>query len=157
MKKCGEPDWKDYWREDIINWPNTGFVHRLASINERWVYNPGPQSFMRFLSFHGSQLVKIETGSRGFIDSATSQRCQVNNLRLGTHESIIIHQCGEPDLKEQRYATVTRNLSPGGRQQITIPIDEWTYNFGATYFIRILTFENNQLIKISIGNRGYSQ
>ncbi len=157
LKKCGEPDWKDYWHEEIIIGPDTDFEQRLASVNERWVYNPGPQTFMRFLTFNGSQLVSIETGHRGFIASTPAQRCQINRLRLGAHESMVVQQCGEPDLKERRYATLTRKIFPGGRQQITIPIDEWTYNLGATYFVRILTFKNNQLIKIGTGDRGFSQ
>jgi hypothetical protein len=36
-----------------------------------------------------------------------------------------------------------------------VVIEEWTYNFGPTRFIRYLTFENEKLVNIVTGDYGF--
>lgn len=67
LKKCGEPSWIDRWAEQIVEFPNTDFEHRITRVNERWGYNPGPTRFMRILVFRNGDLVSIRTGERGFM------------------------------------------------------------------------------------------
>ena len=37
----------------------------------------------------------------------------------------------------------------------TVQVEEWTYNFGPTKFIQYLFFENDRLIRIDHGEKGY--
>ena len=81
--KCGEPDFVDSWEEERIlsyayrplfrdgSWR---YVHRGYSSPhtkeyvkiERWTYNFGPSSFIRYLRFENGILKKIFTGSYGY-------------------------------------------------------------------------------------------
>lgn len=152
---CGKPDWIDRWYDRIIIGKDTTFEHILDNINERWVYNFGPQQFMRFLTIRNSRVVNIETGPYGFTMSDTSFTCDTSDFSLGISALEVRSRCGEPDAKSRRYETVTQPIVPGANAQATVPVDEWIYNLGPQYFVRILTFFNGELIDITTGSRGF--
>ncbi len=154
LKKCGEPNWKDRWGEEIVELPDTDFEHRITRINERWIYNRGPTHFLRIITFRDGKVIAIETGSRGFTVTPRMQRCDFDIFSLGATSAEIAAQCGKPDLKERRYETITRKIV-GGRKQITVTVDEWTFNLGPTRFMRILTFRNGSLVDIKTGEKGF--
>jgi len=154
LKKCGKPTWIDRWAEEIIDLPDTDFEHRITRVNERWIYNLGPHQFLRFITFKDSEVISIETGGRGFTVLPNMQRCNFEIFSLGTTSAEVAAKCGEPDWKEQRYETVTQKIA-GGRRQLFITIDEWTFNFGPTSFMRILTFRNGNLVDIKSGDKGF--
>jgi len=154
LKHCGEPDWIDRWVEETIDFPDTPIEHRLVRVNERWLYNPGPSQFLRFVTFRDGRVVSIETGGRGFIVRPGMQPCDLSSFSLGTPSAEVAARCGEPDMAERRIETVTRPI-PGGRQQVTVSIDEWTFNLGATRFMRVLTFRNGELVEIRTGEKGF--
>ena len=156
QKKCGKPTWIDRWAEEIIGLPDTDFEHRIARINERWIYNPGPTQFLRILVFRDSEVISIETGSRGFTVVPGMQRCDFELFALGTTSAEITAKCGEPDWQEQRYELVTHKIA-GGRRQISVTVDEWTFNLGPTNFMRILTFRNGNLIDTKTGEKGFKE
>jgi hypothetical protein len=83
--KCGEPDFVDLWEEERI----LGYVYRPLFREgswryvprghpphftkeyvkiERWTYNFGPSSFIRYLRFENGTLKKIATGSYGYYE-----------------------------------------------------------------------------------------
>lgn len=154
LDKCGEPALIDRWPEEIIDFPDTDFEHRLGRINERWIYNFGPSQFLRIITFKDGEVFNIENGSRGFTVVPGMQFCNFNVLSLGITTIELETRCGEPDLKEQRYETVTTRI-PGGRRQVTVTIDKWTFNLGPTHFMRILTFRNGELVEIKTGEKGF--
>ena len=154
INKCGKPDWIDRWSEDVIDFPDSDFEHRVTRINERWIYNPGPRKFIRIITFNGSTVAALETGGQGFTPSLGKSRCDFDTLAMGTNSGEVAARCGEPDAQDQRYETITQKI-PGGRRQVSVTVDEWTFNLGPTQFIRILTFRNNNLIKISTGEKGF--
>ncbi len=154
LRKCGEPSWVDRWSEGIVELPDTDFEHRISRINERWIYNPGPTQFLRIVTFRGSKVFAIETGSRGFTVAPEMQRCDFDTFSLGTTSAEIAIQCGEPNLKEQHYETITHKIA-GGRKQITVIVDEWTFNLGPSRFMRTLTFRNGNLVDIKTAERGF--
>jgi len=39
-------------------------------------------------------------------------------------------------------------------ETVTVAIDEWTYDFGPTRFVRYLTFEQSRLISVTEGDYG---
>jgi len=154
LNKCGKPTWVDRWAEEIIDLPDTDFEHRITRVNERWIYNLGPQRFLRFITFKDSEVISIETGGRGFTVLPDMQRCNFEIFSLGTTSGEVAAKCGEPDWKEQRYETVTQKIA-GGRRQLFNSIDEWTFNFGPNSFMRILTFRNGNLVDIKSGDKGF--
>jgi hypothetical protein len=155
LNKCGEPSWIDRWPEEIVDFPDTDFEHLVSRINERWMYNPGPTQFLRIITFKDGQVSSIESGSRGFTVVPGIQRCNLDIFSFGTSTAEIAAQCGEPDLKEQHYETITQKIA-GGRRQITVSIDKWTFNLGPTRFMRTLTFRNGNLVEIRTGEKGFN-
>lgn len=154
LNKCGEPSWKDRWSEEIIEYPDTDIEHRTLRINERWIYNPGPTQFIRIITFKESQVISVETGSRGFTVIPGLQRCDFDVFSMGTTSAEVATKCGEPDLKARHLETVTQEI-PQGRQQTSVTIDEWTFNLGPTRFMRILIFRNGDLVEIRTGEKGF--
>lgn len=154
LKKCGEPSWIDRWAESTVEQPDTDFEHSITRINERWIYNLGPTQFIRIITLRDGRVANIETGGRGFTVYPGMQRCDFNSFSLGSTSAEIRAKCGVPDSQEQRYETVTEKIA-GGRRQVSVSVDEWTFNLGPTKFMRILTFRNGVLVDISTGERGF--
>lgn len=154
INKCGQPDWIDRWREEVIDFPDTDYEFRAVRINERWVYNPGPRQFIRIVTFNGSTVSAIESGGRGFIPAPTKGRCDFESFPLGTIPGEVAARCGEPDAKDQRYEAITQSIA-GGRRQVSVTVDEWTFNLGPTQFLRILTFRNGELVGVRTGEKGF--
>lgn len=154
LKKCGNPSWIDRWAERIVELPDTDFEHSITRINERWIYNLGPTQFIRIITLRDGRVANIETGGRGFTVIPGMQPCDFNSLSLGTSSSVVRAKCGKPDSREQHYEMVTERIA-GGRRQVSISVDEWTFNLGPTQFMRILTFRNGKLVDISTGERGF--
>ncbi|MBI1422126.1 MAG: DUF2845 domain-containing protein [Gammaproteobacteria bacterium] len=154
LKKCGEPSWIDRWPERTVELPDTDVEHSVTRINERWIYNLGPTQFIRIITLRDGRVANIETGGRGFSVYPGMQRCDFNSFSLGSTSAEVSAKCGVPDSQEQRYETVTEKIA-GGRRQVSVSVEEWTFNLGPTQFMRILTFRNGVLVDITTGERGF--
>ena len=101
--------------------------------------------------------------SNAFADSAL--RCSNRVVSVGATPAEVTDKCGDPVYIEQweeggdgyifqlfDYET-ERYLAP---RLIKAPMhmERWTYDFGNNKFIRYLTFQNGQLIKIKTGDKG---
>jgi hypothetical protein len=64
--KCGEPDTRTRAMESRSRPIAPGSKVQTTTPVDQWVYNLGPNRFVRILTFHNGQLVNIETGPRGF-------------------------------------------------------------------------------------------
>ncbi|TPW15486.1 MAG: hypothetical protein FD130_1193 [Halothiobacillaceae bacterium] len=135
--KCGDPSWIDRWHEEITEHRNSDIEHQISQVNERWIYNLGPNKLIHIVTFKGSVVLSTETGGRGFTVVPGMRRCDFNTISLETTSGEIATRCGEPDLKEQRYETVS-----------------WTFDLGSARFMRILTFRNGKLVDIRTGEKG---
>lgn len=96
-------------------------------------------------------------------------RCGSKLLSVGNTKDQVLNNCGPPtsenSWEEERLERVYGSpYSPGGPFSGTrvplltivyVRIDEWTYNFGPSYFMRTLRFENNRLVDIQTGSYGY--
>jgi hypothetical protein len=61
LARCGEPDYRDsYWRVA----PGYGFG--AASRVDEWVYNFGPNQFVRHVRIVDGRIVEVELGDRGY-------------------------------------------------------------------------------------------
>ncbi|MFX0202450.1 MAG: DUF2845 domain-containing protein [Candidatus Hodarchaeota archaeon] len=103
--------------------------------------------------------------------SLAELRCGTRLVHKGDTKAEVIHKCGEPDYVEsweeerikrdfytgvflERVWEYDRYREPFLVKEL-VKIEEWTYNFGSTRFIRYLRFENGILKDISIGGYGY--
>lgn len=98
--------------------------------------------------------------------SEGSLRCSGKLIFLGDRKEEVLRKCGDPvstnvyeedriarDL-DNPYLFDYRNRIPLFVRQRVL-VEEWTYNFGPTSFIRYLTFENGRLVDIELGDYGY--
>ncbi len=95
--------------------------------------------------------------------SGASFRCGGRIIDVGQPRDFVLNKCGQPtniEEKTERLATNFRHRYPEDHEGYNYIINEnqieiWTYNLGATQFIRYLTFKNGKLIKIKTGDYGY--
>ena len=156
LARCGAPDWRDEWSEKIIE-DFAGLNERRISVErERWIYNFGPQKFLRFLVFQNGRLANITTGDHGFRpDSRPSGHCDVDKLKAGLSQYEVLQRCGEPFFRDSRDEEVFSAISGQNRRLVERRVDEWTYNLGPNRFMRILTFKNGRLKQIVTGDKGF--
>lgn len=80
-KHCGKPDMVQAWeeerilrdfgtyREDDKRHPyREPFLVKVHVKVEEWIYNLGPNRFIRILRFENGRLKDIDTGDRGYLD-----------------------------------------------------------------------------------------
>ena len=156
LARCGAPDWRDEWSEKIIE-DFAGLNERRISVErERWIYNFGPQKFLRFLVFQNGRLVNITTGDHGFHrNSGPSGTCDVDKLQTGLSQYEVLQRCGEPFFRDSRDEEMFSAISGQNRRLVERRVDEWTYNLGPNRFMRILTFKNGHLEQIVTGDKGF--
>lgn len=154
--RCGAPVWQDDWADDIIE-HREGLGERfITTERERWVYNFGAHSFLRFLLFENGRLVNIATGERGYEEQPLpSTPCDPGRFRVGLSQYELLQQCGAPFLKDSRREEQEFQIDRGMRKRVLKRVDEWTYNLGPDQFLRILTFENGKLVDVRTGDHGF--
>lgn len=149
--KCGAPDWKTQWSEDFVGGP----YPVVSSEKERWLYNLGPQRFMRILLFEDGRLSEVNTGERGFSEGGDAGACELDRFDPGTSDFLIQRRCGAPVFIDTRYKESWLPFRGGPARLVRKRIEEWTYNLGPTRFLRILVFENGELVERRNGDRGF--
>lgn len=91
------------------------------------------------------------------IAQADSMRCGSNLVSDGATQAEVLVRCGNPMLKNTRFETIsdevkTNNTKPNPNaaqvRTITRTIDEWTYNFGSSEFMRLVTFVDGRLVSV---------
>jgi len=104
--------------------------------------------------------------------SLADLRCGTKLVHKGDSKAEVIQKCGEPDFvetwEEERIQRDYYHVSTFSNRlgeyywyrepflvKELIRIEEWTYNFGSTRFIRFLRFENGLLRDLSRGGYGY--
>lgn len=157
LVKCGEPDWRTQWSEVFISDAALVTSYGVFSEKERWLYNLGPRRFMRILLFENGRLVNVTTGERGFPDSGVPERCDPDRFSPGTTDYSIVMKCGAPLFVDVRYKDVLLAAPRGPARLVRTRIEEWTYNLGPTQFMRIMLFENGELVETRTGDRGFVQ
>jgi hypothetical protein len=65
-ERCGEPVDRSFATEYVtVRVAYDVAVTRVVPV-ERWLYNPGPRQFLRYLTFRDGILVAIDEGSYGY-------------------------------------------------------------------------------------------
>lgn len=88
-----------------------------------------------------------------FAKNVRAERCANGLVAKGNTKYEVLIKCGEPAFKDERTEDRISRTGPGETVRSTVRIEEWTYNFGSNKFLRIFTFQNGALIRIT--TRGY--
>jgi len=154
--KCGAPVWQDDWADELIEHRGDLGERFVTTERERWIYNFGANSFLRFLLFENGRLVEIATGERGYDERRSAAGpCDPGRFHVGLSQYELLQQCGAPFFKDSRREEREFAVSKGVRKRVLARIEEWTYNLGPDQFLRILTFENGKLVDVRTGDRGF--
>lgn len=78
--------------------------------------------------------------------------CGNRLVKHGDSDSAVQAKCGEPDSRAP--VVETQCLAPGWCQTVQVG-ERWTYNLGPQQFIRHLTFQNQRLYKVELGEYGH--
>lgn len=97
-----------------------------------------------------------------------SLRCPRGIVSVGDLKVDLLGKCGEPTLRElsraEESGVVRRDAGGKGVAQPatitttreTSAIERWTYDFGPSQFIRIVTLDGGRVRSVATGGRGYS-
>ncbi|WP_162932600.1 DUF2845 domain-containing protein [Solimonas sp. K1W22B-7] len=150
LAACGEPAYRDAW-----GYSQPG--GNILADTEEWTYNFGPHELLRVVRVRNGRVYSIDSDSYGFYD-APERRCESTALVPGLSKYRLLQICGEP-LTRRSFGLV-RPLDARGRRAYanayeTVYREEWVYNFGSRYLMRILRIENGRIVDVENGGRGY--
>jgi len=92
-------------------------------------------------------------------------RCQGRLVYLGDTKAKVLDKCGDPDQLDQweeDHNSYISQIYDYGKEQYIAPklikgpilMERWTYNMGSNKFIRYLYFQNGELTKIEMDEKG---
>ena len=88
-------------------------------------------------------------------------RCGNNLVDVGDPKIEVLRKCGKPDIidrwdeEEVIAGSAADQIGEGRRTRVFANVEQWTYNFGPTRFLYILTFRNGKLAEIKTGDHGF--
>ena len=101
---------------------------------------------------------------------ADNIRCKDRLVSTGASKYDVQALCGPPDAVESRVERrsvqkrITFRCADGSgwcsgmiADEVVIPVDEWTYDFGSQRFVRYLTFEDGKLLRVRSGGYGHKR
>jgi hypothetical protein len=86
---------------------------------------------------------------------AFALRCGNNIVDVGDSKIEVLAKCGEPTLKEEVGEDITRERDSRESRKAKRYVEKWTYNFGSTRFIYVLTIRDGKVIDISSEDKGF--
>jgi len=103
------------------------------------------------------------------ISDASAFRCGARLVAVGDSKYEVLKKCGEPNWVETWLEKRIEPYSvepfvegqrfyvpnPSFATVVYVTIEQWIYDRGRTQFTRVLTFENNRLMRIEIGEYGH--
>jgi hypothetical protein len=87
-----------------------------------------------------------------FIDPAYALRCGNEVVQIGDSATKVLHMCGKPTAKEKikiKKEKRFNNNADGSK------ITQWTYNFGSSDFLYIISFQKGVVSSITANGYGY--
>ena len=150
LAACGEPAYRDPWTVRARN-RDAWFADE-----EEWTYNFGSNQLLRVVRLRHGKVVAIEADGYGF-DRLPQPPCDPLDIVRGLSKYRLTVHCGEP--ARRKSAQVYTPLQARGRVYpgLLEPVyrEEWIYNFGSSYLLRIVTLENGRVTDVQNGDRGY--
>lgn len=141
-ERCGPPDY-------VVEYP-TATIPGLGVVQTEmhWYYNPGPQRFIRRLTFRNGRLRQVENLGYGFHVSSRAS-CNLSTLRHARTEYELVARCGEPLSKRLEWQTLTprRRLETWhGIRPVLVQL--WLYDLADNQFRQVVTLRNGQVVDI---------
>jgi len=151
LAACGPPAWRDQRTDSWVEGIRPDGTVLVSVSTEEWIFDFGPDRLLHFVYFRDGRVADIRTGGYG----GRSEDCgDGDNLAIGDSKLEGFQKCGAP----------TRvGRGEGGEKELTDPdtvvrrildSDYWTYDFGPSRFVRMLTFQNGRLKSIERGGYG---
>jgi hypothetical protein len=81
--------------------------------------------------------------------------CAGGIISTGDSRFDLLKKCGEPDFKDSHAEEFFEQFGRGIGRKVIITVEEWTYNFGPSQFMRIVVLKNGTVADIREGNYGY--
>ena len=159
LATCGDPSFRDV--QSVGGNSAPGVINDA----EQWTYNFGPNKLLHVLHMRFGRLSKIETDGYGFHASSPGA-CGPHSIIEGLSKFELLERCGRPFT--QREVGYVTTLRPGRRTRfggfsqeshhypVEVFREEWTYNFGSRYFLRIVTLEDSTVARVENGDRGFN-
>jgi len=88
---------------------------------------------------------------------AATVSCDGGIISTGDRSIDVLAKCGAPDSKESHQEELSERLDDNTKQKVFVTVEEWTYNFGPTRFMRIVILKNGVVTNIRTGNYGYTK
>lgn len=85
--------------------------------------------------------------------------CAGGIVQVGDARIDLLGKCGPPALQEVLdldRASLLRFGLPGLGRRVTAVVERWTYNFGPTRFLQLVTLDAGRIVSIKRGSYGYS-
>jgi hypothetical protein len=154
--KCGQPEWKESYQEEITDQVNPGLKQRTYITEEQWTYNFGPQQFLRIVTLRNGVITGIRTGQYGRTKGgdAPGPACDGRVISVGDTKTEILIKCGKPFYKSSHQEELKERFDDSSSRKVIVNVEEWTYNFGPQQFVRILTIRNGTVVDIRTGGYG---
>jgi hypothetical protein len=149
---CGEPAYRDVWGG---NFPGYGSV----AGSEEWYYNFGPNLLLRVIRLRDGKIAQIDADGYGFSE-LPHPPCEPSRIVEGLSKYRLILQCGQPLTQQARWVSVPlERYGRDGRRRYggyysTVFQEEWIYNFGSRYLMRVVRLENGRVVDVQNGDRG---
>lgn len=160
LAACGEPDFRD-----VFSYPGVSGVGVIGDV-EQWTYNFGPNQLLRVLKLRNGLLIDIESDGYGF-HRDSRPRCDPAALTEGLSKFRLVRSCGEPltrrnlgyvptiqPRQRQRHGGLSRSHGYGASDVFR---EEWVYNFGSRYLLKVVTLEDGVVADVQNGDRGFDR
>jgi hypothetical protein len=146
-ERCGEPFYIDQFSSVSVQGADGPLETQVEDVYDVWYYNFGPRKLMVRLLFLNGRLQHEET--LGYGVTTLGDSCNIDSLATGTSAGEIVAYCGEPaSRRNQRRANVRRD-NFGNERYTPVRVEEWTYDFGGSRLLRVLTLQNGRLLNVS--------
>jgi hypothetical protein len=86
----------------------------------------------------------------------SSIRCKGGLVSAGDARVDLLGKCGLPDLEERRLSSRGVETATSMRS-VDVVIDEWTYDFGPSSFVQVVTLENGRVRKVERLGYGHAR
>jgi hypothetical protein len=149
--RCGEPTLIEQWQA-----PATGVADEL------WTYDFGPRRLLRMLRFRDGRLSVIDSDGYGYGATARGN-CRPQDIQRGWSSYRLISACGEPAerkvigaLLAPRPERTVGGVSFGTTTPSLVEVyrEEWRYDFGSRYLMRVLTLDDGRVTQVVTDGRG---
>lgn len=144
---CGEPDFRD------VQTPSADWI----GDRQEWTYNFGSSQLLRIVRLRNGKVTDIDSDGYGF-DGVPQPPCNPLDIVPGLSKFRLSLRCGAPATRRSMSLLVPlRETQAASSPQHVVPLvrEEWVYNFGSSFLLRIVTLENGRVSDVRNGDRGF--